>query len=192
VDHLASDIEFDYANSIRKSIVDYILSRPAECVRLGVPHVEPRKPRPALDTSQWREAVFMAMDTMENGLFITNPVMVEILGMWQQYVDLSLACESPGVLASETAGHGLPCQLSVFQTVQTQVSALLRAFSVTTATLTSGFCVSHSTGRPRRTFSKTSGSRASQPAFMTCGRTGRSQAAVRCIMSQSAMLRVRL
>jgi hypothetical protein len=128
VDHLASDIEFDYANSMRKSIVDYVLSRPAECVRLGVPRVESPKPRPALDTTQWREAVFVAMDTMENALFITNPVMVEILGMWQQYVDISLACESAGVLASETAGHGLPCQLSVFQAVQTQVSALRERF----------------------------------------------------------------
>lgn len=123
VDRLAAEIELEYTDSMRASVVDYVLTRPAECVRLGVPKVAPKVPRPALDTTGWRESVFAAMEQMETSLFITNPVMVEMLSTWQEYAHLSLV-DILGLLTPvEAPVVGLPCHLSKFHSFQSQVCA---------------------------------------------------------------------
>ena len=131
LDRLALEIDQGYGTSMRKAVVDYVLERPAECLRLGVPKVAPTVPRMAINTHEWRESVFAAMEYMEAHLHTTNPVMVEVLSSWQSFSDLRLVDTQALTTTSGDTECVLPCQLSTFYSSQSQVCRLFapaRAF----------------------------------------------------------------
>jgi dynein heavy chain len=121
VDRLATEIESDYLVSMRKSVVDYVLSRPAEKERLGVGRLPPTEAekvaRPPIDSAAWRPALAESREALHAALHVTNPAMVQALDAWQQYAGLSLVADAAGHLAME--GAGIPCELETFREVQT-------------------------------------------------------------------------
>eukprot|EP01046_Picozoa_sp_COSAG06_P026166 COSAG06_NODE_2238_length_7273_cov_4.879147_5_plen_818_part_01 len=118
VDRLATEIETDYLLSMRKSVVDYVLRRPAEMERLGVTAIPPTEAekvkRPPIDSAEWRESFFAVSDHMHGSLHTCNVAMVEILDAWVNYEGLSLVADSSGVFAPESAA-GLPVELESFR-----------------------------------------------------------------------------
>ena len=56
--------------------------------------------REPIDTAAWRETVYRARDILENTLNITNPLMVELLEIWQHYARFSLVCNDDGMMAA--------------------------------------------------------------------------------------------
>ena len=120
VDRLATEVEMDYLLSMRKSVVDYVLQRPAEKERLGVQRVPPTEAekvtRPPIDSGEWREPFHAVRGHMEGSLHVCNVAMVEVLDAWQEYSGLSLVADKAGTLVAESAG--LPCELDKFRELQ--------------------------------------------------------------------------
>ena len=119
VDRLATEIEGDYLWSMRKSVVDYVLRRPAEKERLGVTAIPPTEAekvkRPPIDSAEWRQSFYGVRDHMHGSLHVCNVAQVEVLVAWQQYEGLSLSADSHGVFAAEAPG--LPIELEMFRKI---------------------------------------------------------------------------
>jgi dynein heavy chain len=88
---LFSEVQETYSLAFKKSIVDYILLDPEERYRLMIPRVPfTYVPRIARAPFPWHDNVVSAKEFMHDNLFITNPVMLRLLGIFHKYFDLTL------------------------------------------------------------------------------------------------------
>ncbi|KAJ3094397.1 Phosphoglucomutase-2, partial [Physocladia obscura] len=79
---MIAEIEADYNIALKQSIVDYILLDGKERERLKIPPLPARHvPRIARAPVPWHETVVGVKQGMEENLLITNPVMLELLGI---------------------------------------------------------------------------------------------------------------
>ena len=91
-----NEIETDYINSVRKSILDYVLKSPAEKERLGIPQVfnPPNdygsQPFVGIEPDEdWRNNAVMAAMLMRDKLCIFNEGTRALMELWQsEYDDL--------------------------------------------------------------------------------------------------------
>ncbi|XP_065826535.1 dynein axonemal heavy chain 3-like isoform X2 [Oscarella lobularis] len=82
---LTEEIKKDYRFSIRKAIVDYILSDKAELERLHIKAVPVTLPqRVARAPVPWHDRYQVAKQNQEERLFITNPMMRLLQNLWDQ------------------------------------------------------------------------------------------------------------
>jgi len=107
IDTMLNEINKDYFDSVRKSILDYILKNEAEMKRLGIQQVlnqpidwgddyykgiEPNE--------EWKHNVMMARMLMSENLCICSQATLELMKLWQDYksylfVDLPQPREEP-------------------------------------------------------------------------------------------------
>ncbi|KNC96829.1 uncharacterized protein SPPG_07663 [Spizellomyces punctatus DAOM BR117] len=99
---VTQEIRDEYTTALKRSIVDYILLDPAEQERLCIPpFFTPYSPRIARAPVPWHESVVSAKGYMDENLFVTNPVMLDVLAIFEQFkhsrvADMSVF--SPAVL----------------------------------------------------------------------------------------------
>ncbi|ORZ39485.1 dynein heavy chain and region D6 of dynein motor-domain-containing protein [Catenaria anguillulae PL171] len=88
---LLSEVHKDYTLYFKKAIVDYILLDESERQRLLIPRV-PNTYRPRIIRAPfpWHDSVVATRSFMQENLFTTNPVMLQILGIFQKYQDLCM------------------------------------------------------------------------------------------------------
>ncbi|OAJ37962.1 hypothetical protein BDEG_21931 [Batrachochytrium dendrobatidis JEL423] len=105
--NLVEEIKEVYATSAKQSIVDYILLDPSEQQRLLIPQFFANYvPRIARAPVPWHDSLITANTYIEQNLFITNPVMIQLLQIYAQFekckvVDMSVFSSS--VLPMTTA-----------------------------------------------------------------------------------------
>ncbi|KAI9093996.1 dynein heavy chain, N-terminal region 2-domain-containing protein, partial [Phlyctochytrium arcticum] len=93
---VVDEIQADYATALKRSIVDYILLDPMEQVRLSIPpFLTVWYPRIARAPVPWHDKVIESKALMDANLFITNPVMVQLLSIYESFrsvkiVDMSV------------------------------------------------------------------------------------------------------
>ncbi|KAK3779700.1 hypothetical protein RRG08_013655 [Elysia crispata] len=73
------DMDTDYREAVRRAILNYVLLDPNEQLRLGLPMPEKPSNLAGRDGFPWHNSVNNAREFMTNDLFITHPVMREIL-----------------------------------------------------------------------------------------------------------------
>ncbi|KAJ3297193.1 Dynein heavy chain 3, axonemal [Borealophlyctis nickersoniae] len=99
---LLAEFQTDYATALRRSIVDYILLDPVEQERLLIPPLPPPyTPRTVRAPVPWHATMVTNKGFMEENLFITNSVMLELLRIYEVFekckvVDMGVF--TPGVL----------------------------------------------------------------------------------------------
>ncbi|TPX59932.1 hypothetical protein PhCBS80983_g02164 [Powellomyces hirtus] len=97
-----NEISEDYGTALKRSIIDYILLDPAEQERLCIPpFLKSYAPRITRAPVPWHNEVATARNSINENLFITNPIMLEVLGIFGQIkhckvVDMSVF--TPAVL----------------------------------------------------------------------------------------------
>ncbi|KAI8622787.1 dynein heavy chain and region D6 of dynein motor-domain-containing protein [Chytriomyces sp. MP71] len=80
------EVERDYSWALKQSIVDYILLDAKERDRLKIPPMPPRYvPRVARAPVPWHDSVESVKMFMSENLLITNPVMLELLGIHSEF-----------------------------------------------------------------------------------------------------------
>ncbi|KAI9331944.1 dynein heavy chain and region D6 of dynein motor-domain-containing protein [Obelidium mucronatum] len=83
---MIQEVQTDYLMALKQSIVDYILLDEDERERLKIPPMPPRYiPRIARAPVPWHETVNGVKLFMAENLLITNPVMLELLGIHSQF-----------------------------------------------------------------------------------------------------------
>lgn len=100
--NVIGEIKEDYDLAIKQSIVDYILLDPTEQRRLQIPpFLERYVPRLARAPVPWHEDVGKSKAGMEQDLYVTNPMMRELLTAFSPYENLrivDLSVFTPNVL----------------------------------------------------------------------------------------------
>ncbi|KAI9217055.1 dynein heavy chain, N-terminal region 2-domain-containing protein, partial [Blastocladiella britannica] len=88
---LLDEVRRDYALYFKKAIVDYILLDADERERLMIPRVPASYvPRIIRAPFPWHDGVVVTKAYVEKNLFITNPTMLRILGIFQKYQRASM------------------------------------------------------------------------------------------------------
>ncbi|KNE55583.1 hypothetical protein AMAG_01474 [Allomyces macrogynus ATCC 38327] len=109
---LLAEVRASYNLAFKKSIVDYILLDADERKRLMIPRVPyPYQPKIARAPFPWHDSVHVTKQFVEANLFITNPVMRQLLVIFQKYRDLVMF--DMGVFSEAT----LPITLDEFRNV---------------------------------------------------------------------------
>ncbi|KAJ3194173.1 Dynein heavy chain 3, axonemal [Irineochytrium annulatum] len=99
---MIAEISDDYSTALKQSIIDYILLDSKERERLLIPaNSQLYIPRTARAPVPWHDDVSRTKEYIADNLFITNPVMLELLRIYSQFescrvVDISVL--SPSVL----------------------------------------------------------------------------------------------
>ncbi|KAJ3206419.1 Dynein heavy chain 7, axonemal [Entophlyctis luteolus] len=84
---IVSEIQADYCIALKQSIVDYILLDAKERDRLKIPPLPPRYvPRIARAPVPWHETVNAVKGFMAENLLITNPAMLNLLALHNQFM----------------------------------------------------------------------------------------------------------
>jgi dynein heavy chain len=96
------EIRETYDLAVKQSIVDYILLDPSEQERLQIPpFLERYVPRIARAPVPWHEEVGKSKEGMEQDLYVTNPMMLEVLKAFSPFESLrivDLSVFTPNVL----------------------------------------------------------------------------------------------
>lgn len=120
------EIEETYNQAVRQSIIDYILLDPTEQARLGIsPFLDPYVPRIARAPVPWHADVIKAKEAIRDNLYITNPVMSELLGIFTQFEKCRIV--DPSVFTPNV----LPMSTEDFQTIFKNQCAAFRAKMLT-------------------------------------------------------------
>ena len=107
-----SEIQQSYDIALRKSIVDYILIDPKERERLSIPVFDiPYTPRVVRAPVPWHDSLISVKRSIEQNLYITNPVMLELLKIYNQFKDIKFV--DPSVFSANI----LPTTIDQFQTL---------------------------------------------------------------------------
>jgi dynein heavy chain, axonemal len=97
---MIKEIEQEYNIALKQSIINYILLDSRERERLCIPPLPPPYiPRTARAPVPWHDEVVQVKQRVSDNLFITNPVMVELLKIYSQFenmriVDMSVLTQS--------------------------------------------------------------------------------------------------
>ncbi|KAI8904079.1 dynein heavy chain and region D6 of dynein motor-domain-containing protein [Gorgonomyces haynaldii] len=112
IDVIQEEIKQRYVTAVKQSILDYILLDETEQERLHIPPIVSKHVNHVLRAPvPWHESLKIVKESLEEALFITNPVMIEILGAYEKFknckiVDMSVF--SPSIL---------PISLEEFQSI---------------------------------------------------------------------------
>lgn len=94
IDTMLNEINKDYFDSVRKSILDYILKNQAEMRRLGIQQVLNQPVDWGDDyykgiepNEEWKHNVMMARMLMSENLCICSQATLELMKLWQEYKD---------------------------------------------------------------------------------------------------------
>ena len=110
IDTMLNEINKDYFDSVRKSILDYILKNEDEMRRLGIQQVLNQPIDWGADfykgiepNEEWKHNVMMARMLMSENLCICSRATLELMKLWQDYktflfVNLPKAREEPQAL----------------------------------------------------------------------------------------------
>ncbi|XP_071960977.1 dynein axonemal heavy chain 3-like [Antedon mediterranea] len=97
LERVTEEMRTDYTSSVKQSMLDYILRDPLEQQRLGIPLPQKTTNPAGRDAFPWKTAVIIARNFMEKHLYITHPIMSEILFLWEtKYIDFRLI-DIPGL-----------------------------------------------------------------------------------------------
>ncbi|KAI8825240.1 dynein heavy chain and region D6 of dynein motor-domain-containing protein [Fimicolochytrium jonesii] len=116
------EINDDYTLALKRSIIDYILLDPTEQDRLCIPPFLTRyTPRVARAPVPWHEEYIAAKGSLSDNLFITNPVMLSVLEVFDQFkhsrlVDMSVFSPSMLPISMEDFQSILKAQCQAFRT----------------------------------------------------------------------------
>ncbi|XP_048589777.1 dynein axonemal heavy chain 3-like isoform X2 [Nematostella vectensis] len=80
---LDEEMEAEYVKSVKKSILDYVLLDPAEQRRLGLHMPEQSVFSAGREPYPWHERVVLCKEQLEQHLFITHPVLRNLLYLWE-------------------------------------------------------------------------------------------------------------
>jgi dynein heavy chain len=98
--------------ALRKSIVDYILMDGDERIRLGIPAFEaPFEPQIVRAPVPWHHTLIETRASVEQNLYITNPVMLELLNIHHQFSGIKL------IDMTVFSENMLPTSTEQFQTI---------------------------------------------------------------------------
>ncbi|KAJ3049383.1 Dynein heavy chain 7, axonemal [Rhizophlyctis rosea] len=120
--NIFKEVQADYTKALRKSIVNYILLDPTEQSRLSIPPPPPPyQSRIARAPVPWHESVLQTKLQMSENLFITNPVMMEVLRVYiekfekSRVIDMSVFNESVLPMTVEEFSSILRSQCAAFK-----------------------------------------------------------------------------
>jgi dynein heavy chain len=83
---MTEEVKADYGVALRQSILDYILLDEKERIRLCIPPMAPPyRPRVARAPVPWHDELIGTKQHIEENLFITNPVMGDLLRLFAQF-----------------------------------------------------------------------------------------------------------
>jgi dynein heavy chain len=92
IDTMLNEINKDYFDSVRKSILDYILKNESEMKRLGIQQVLNQPIEWGSDfykgiepNEEWKHNVMMARMLMSENLCICSQATLELMKLWQDY-----------------------------------------------------------------------------------------------------------
>ena len=94
---LLAEVQAEYVQAVKRSVLDYILVSPAEQVRLGI--VRPPPPLQSTWTSlppvpsppqSWRPSIQRAYRQLTSSLYLNNPALLFLLSSFTHYANLSL------------------------------------------------------------------------------------------------------
>jgi len=84
LEELTGEVTASYLQSQKLSILNYVLKDPAERKRLQVENVpHPFETQTVRAPVPWHQAAGIAAAFLENELFITNPIMLQLLELWE-------------------------------------------------------------------------------------------------------------
>ena len=116
------EVENSYKLAIKQSIVDYILLDPEEQIRLSIPpFVDHYLPRTARAPVPWHESVLQSKKAIEENLYITNQVMLELLCIFKNFencriVDMSVMTPNVLPMTLDDFQNILKSQCTAFRT----------------------------------------------------------------------------
>ncbi|XP_066284547.1 dynein axonemal heavy chain 3-like isoform X3 [Branchiostoma lanceolatum] len=94
---VTEEADEDYHRHVQKAILDYVLLEQTEQSRLGI-RLPPKPSNPAgRERYPWHESVNAARDFMERELYITHPIMREILHVWETEYSTFRLIDIPGL-----------------------------------------------------------------------------------------------
>jgi dynein heavy chain len=107
-----AEIRLVHNIALRKSIVDYILMDGEERIRLGIPPFEAAfVPQIVRAPVPWHHNLMETRANVEQNLYITNPVMLELLNIHHQFAGVKL------IDVSVFTENMLPTTTDQFQTI---------------------------------------------------------------------------
>ncbi|KAI8893820.1 dynein heavy chain and region D6 of dynein motor-domain-containing protein [Globomyces pollinis-pini] len=102
VQTLLEEIKQNHLTAVKQSIVDYILLDPSEQQRLKIPFIVQRyEPATARAPVPWHDHLITIKKTIEQNLFITNPVMgqlLQIFALFEKCKVVDMSVFTPSVL----------------------------------------------------------------------------------------------
>ncbi|XP_019854285.1 PREDICTED: dynein heavy chain 7, axonemal-like [Amphimedon queenslandica] len=117
LEKLCDEMRDDYLLGVKKSIVDFVLRDPhqVEVKRSSSTKQLPHRQELDVVPKPWNKSVVQAYESISVKLFVTNPVLTQVLNDW--YRDLS----KERLIHKETLfGHPEPMELNVFQSLVTK------------------------------------------------------------------------
>lgn len=92
IDEMLNEVNQDYYDSVRKSILDYVLKDQDERMRIGimetydqVPDYGEAKYKGILADSEWMRITKQAREAMKNNLVICNKATLKMMDIWKKY-----------------------------------------------------------------------------------------------------------
>lgn len=116
---LADEVNGDYVHSQKLTILNYVLRDPAERARLEIENVPQPFPRRTIRAPvPWHRDAARAAHYLEGELFVTNPIMLQLLEFWV------LECGQKRFIDTHELGDLRPMPPSLFsKTVQSECNA---------------------------------------------------------------------